>query len=391
MSPRALRTAACLCTLAIPAVALAIDFPVTRYDDPDPDGCLLGGPPQLWDCSLREAVLASVAAPTDDRILLSAGTYLLTRPGAGEDEGLTGDLDLLGNVEILGPGATMTVIDAGGIGRIFDLRDSDAPGADAMRIAGVTLAGGIQELEHGGAALHAFGVDLTVEACELRDNLQDGPYVEGALRASLGSTLTLRDSSIRGNASDGVVIAEATATLTNVTISGNGDAGLAVIDGDVVCDHCTIRTGDQEQMAVWLPTYVGHLVLTLANSVVVGECWGDLYQVGMLSEGGNLESPGASCRLFHPSDLQNVPDPRLGDLADNGGPTSTHLPAGDSLVLGLALPPHCPPLDQRGASRDLDDCDGGAVQLVAADPPTPIFRDGFVQGDTEAWSATGLD
>ena len=86
-----------------------------------------------------------------------------------------------------------------------------------------------------------------------------------------------------------------------------------------------------------------------------------------------------------------MPDPRLGDLADNGGPTSTHLPAGDSLVLGLALPPHCPPLDQRGASRDPDDCDGGAVQLVAADPPTPIFRDGFVQGDTEAWSATGLD
>jgi hypothetical protein len=346
MSPRALRTAAWLCALAIPAGALAIDFPVTRYDDPDPDGCLLDGPPELWDCSLREAVLASVAASTDDRILLSAGTYLLTRPGAGEDEGLTGDLDLLGNVEILGPGATMTTIDAGGIGRIFDLRDSDAPGADAMRIAGVTLAGGIQELEHGGAALHAIGVDLTVEACELRDNLQDGPYVEGALRASLGSTLTLRDSSIRGN---------------------------------------------QEQMAVWLPTYVGHLVLTLANSVVVGECWGDLYQVGMLSEGGNLESPGASCRLFHPSDLQNVPDPRLGDLADNGGPTSTHLPAGDSLVLGLALAPHCTALDQRGASRDPDDCDGGAVQLVAADPPTPIFRDGFVQGDTEAWSATGLD
>ena len=101
-----------LAVLCLPAAGFAVDLVVTRYDDPVPGGCDNLGPHETWDCSLREAVIASVALPTDDRILLSAGTYELTRAGADEDDGLTGDLDVLGNLEILGPGATMTVIDA---------------------------------------------------------------------------------------------------------------------------------------------------------------------------------------------------------------------------------------------------------------------------------------
>jgi hypothetical protein len=52
-------------------------------------------------------------------------------------------------------------------------------------------------------------------------------------------------------------------------------------------------------------------------------------------------------------------DPDLADLADNGGPTQTMLPApGRSINIGTI----CPATDQRGEPRPADNCDAGAVQ-----------------------------
>ena len=45
---------------------------VTRFDDPAPNGCLVG------DCSLREAVGAATGHYTNDIVQLAAGTYTLT-------------------------------------------------------------------------------------------------------------------------------------------------------------------------------------------------------------------------------------------------------------------------------------------------------------------------
>jgi hypothetical protein len=53
-------------------------------------------------------------------------------------------------------------------------------------------------------------------------------------------------------------------------------------------------------------------------------------------------------------------DPKLGALADNGGPTRTMLPASDSPVLGIGQ--SCPATDQRGQPRTSSNCDSGAVE-----------------------------
>src|SRR5258705_13432535 len=63
------------------------------------------------DCSLREAIVAANAHPGADVILLKAGTYALTRSGAGEDAAAFGDLDILDDVTLLGDGAQSTLID----------------------------------------------------------------------------------------------------------------------------------------------------------------------------------------------------------------------------------------------------------------------------------------
>ena len=52
--------------------------------------------------------------------------YRLTIPGAGEDQGLTGDLDLVGNITIIGTnsgGRFRSTVDATGLNdRVIDVR-----------------------------------------------------------------------------------------------------------------------------------------------------------------------------------------------------------------------------------------------------------------------------
>ncbi len=367
-------------TLGLAAPGLAVDLFVTRYDDPVPGGCDNLGPHATWDCSLREAVIASVALETDDRIFLSAGTYELTRAGADEDAGLTGDLDIEGNLEILGPGAPMTVIDANGLDRIFDVDDGSPPGIDQVLISGVTLTGGAAPTA-GGHAVSVGGADLTIERCEIHGN--DGTN-NHTVRASLFASLTVRESTIRDNAGGGVLISQASGVLINTTISNNVNTELTVSgDATVLCQHCTVRddeAGDEINLVA------GTSILQLASSVVIGDC---VVAAGnqIDSLGGNLESSGATCDLGS-GDLENVASHGLGALGWNGGPTTTHVPGVTSPALGLATSLFCAPSDQRGATRDAESCDAGSVERSIVRPPIPLFADGFLQADTEAWSAT---
>ena len=82
----------------------------------------------------------------------------------------------------------------------------------------------------------------------------------------------------------------------------------------------------------------------------------------------------------------NVADPVLGALAMNGGPTTTRLPGLGSPLLGGGMDGLCSPTDQRGAERPDPGCDSGSTERVAVRPWIPVFRDGFDQGDAEAWT-----
>src|SRR5215207_841509 len=71
------------------------------------------------DCTLRAAVQEANALEGADTITIPAGEYKLTMEGAGEDDALSGDLDITGQVTITGAGAGATVIDANGLDRAF--------------------------------------------------------------------------------------------------------------------------------------------------------------------------------------------------------------------------------------------------------------------------------
>jgi hypothetical protein len=106
--------------------------------------------------------------------------------------------------------------------------------------------------------------------------------------------------------------------------------------------------------------------VSLQSSVVADQAGGTVDCSGtMVSSGHNLDSDG-TCGLGDPTDQSGV-DPLLGPLADNGGPTLTHLPAVASPLLdhvpvgvnGCGTLP-----DQRGVARPQGThCDIGAVEV----------------------------
>ena len=125
--------------------------PGTRLDDPlpQPEFCAQG------DCSLREAIIIANSNTSANTSIITFdvdGTFTLTQSGFGEDQAHTGDLDIRKDVFVLGNGAGKTVIDGGGIDRVFDVA-----GRSTVGIQGVTIQGGIAWDGGGGGILFSGG------------------------------------------------------------------------------------------------------------------------------------------------------------------------------------------------------------------------------------------
>lgn len=347
----------------------AADFVVTRYDDPVPDACLAD------DCSLREALIAANVDGFLDRIVLSAGVYSVNLDGIDDDAALTGDLDLVQDVEFVGAGAGLTVIDGTGLGEAIFF----SKGNSGLEATWRDLT--VRDAPKTGLVL-TLGTFL-VERCEIRDSGVTG--TSPAIAASIFATVTVRDSTLAGSTASAIQASQVTLTVENSTLAGSAQTEITISGGTVLqCRHCTISDpGDGDfEVATFSST------ATFENSVVAGDCF--LSSSTLTSIGGNLESPGHSCTFDDAADQEDVANLGLGALASNGGGTRTLKPSDTSVLLGAATVAGCADADQRGAARPGDGagCESGAVERVDLDPPTPLFADGFEQGDPEAWSVT---
>ncbi len=92
--------------------------------------------------TLRAAILDANSAGAPARIYLppNPGNYVLTRTGVGTDTAAINDLDITGDVTIVGAGAGLSIIDAGGqtgLGdRVFDITTG------SLWASGITVTGG---------------------------------------------------------------------------------------------------------------------------------------------------------------------------------------------------------------------------------------------------------
>ncbi len=296
---------------------------VNSINDTDDGTCGAG------DCTLREAinVAGGNGAPSNTITFdanVFAGKQTITLSG-GELPLISSDLFITGPTA---SGAGVT-IDADGKSLIFRVLDSTST------FSNLTLIGGNNFNDFGGALLASGASRLTLNGCTLSGNRARRG---GAIFTT--AQLTLNNCTLSGNSSTGtgstgggggIISNSALLTLNSCTVSGNsvigGNAGGGIIAGNV----------------------------TLNNSIVAGNSAGFAPDLsGTINAGdynliGNTQGTTISGSPSH--NITGV-DPKLGPLADNGGPTDT-----------LALLPGSPAIDagnsafttdQRGRFRPVD-------------------------------------
>lgn len=386
----------------MPATAAPQTFTVTKTVDTADGVC--GA-----DCSLREAISAANANPGPDTVILPAGTYTLTLTTTLEDDNADGDLDIRGDLTLIGAGAATTAIVAAGGDRVFHLLATAS-----VTITGVTLRGNGEVPGSGGVILVMPGTSLT-----LRDSIvRDGRAGRGGGIEVLGNGVDLASASatiervtFTGNRAGSLggalsVFNGGDASLTNVTITGNsaGNSGggisvsldQALINppkSSATLNNVTIvrNTADDDRNDIGEGGGVSVRVdaqvinqLRLRNTIISdnadlsptpGRVNPDCFNV-LESLGYNLIHRDAGCTIVGnlTGNLIGV-SARPGVLIDNGGPTPTVALLSGSPAIDAGDPAvgsSCAETDQRGVARPIDGdgnglaiCDMGAYESPA--------------------------
>ena len=389
------------------AQAWPTDYVVDRFTDTVSGGCTAAP----GDCSLRVAILMANDDPGNDVIHLPAGTYELSLVGQFDDGGRTGDLDVVDTVRIEGLGAEQTVIDAGGIDRVFDV---DVVGG-GLTLRGVTVTGGVAPTSLPGSETDGGGIrakvgDLRLESCVVAGNTASAGFGGAIISTTAGEIVDIVDTWVTGNSAESdtihvprlvmerstvsdnastsyapAVMIYESSVITNSTISGHVTpsfyGGLGVFGGETTIASCTLVGNDGSEL------HVGdNATVELSNTVIAGTCSG---MVDPGSIGGNLESPGSTCGLGA-WDIDNVADPGLSALGFHGGVAPVFLPLAGSAAVDAAIAgPECMTFDHRGLSRPRDGdgdgaagCDIGAVELAG---PGELFVETFECGLLTPW------
>ena len=185
---------------------------VTTLDDEDDGNYGLG------DMSLREAIKIANASPVPLTIVLPAGRYLLDRTGNELGDSTNNDLDITGDVTIVGDGPGFTVIDSSGLSNMSNQlynRSFHVEGAGSrLAISGVTLTGGDSGSSLSGTAVLAKNLaTLEITDSAIVNNSATG--IGNAVR-SMGSDVIIRRAVFTGNVS-----VQSDAALFASTYQGN--------------------------------------------------------------------------------------------------------------------------------------------------------------------------
>lgn len=340
-------------------------------------------------CTLRAAIQESNALPGKDRIRLPAGQYGLTRHGAGEDASATGDLDVRGNLRVLGAGPDVTIVDGKGIDRVFEVTGRGRVVLARLAVRGGKTAGA--DTAGGGIAVGANArLTLRRALVELNESAAGGGIASQGRLDVRTSTVRFNTATIGGGlAAGGEVGIHASTFNDNVASGAGGITGQDILGrgaGSITLVNSTV-TGQIQRAVVCAtpptgcvpgPDFLlanatvknvshagpGSSQFTMRNSIVE-ECDAEL-----VSQGYNFVAQEGCVVLGDLSGVVVGDTPLLGSLRDRGGPTETRAPSpvSDAVDGGHPAPPGsggfaCELYDQRGVERPLGlGCDMGAVE-----------------------------
>jgi hypothetical protein len=258
-------------------------IPVTMFGDrADTETCeiSLSDESPAGDCSLREAVILANDSEGFHTVVLGEGTFELTIPGAADDDGRTGDLDVTDDLTIVGAGSAVTTIVAE-----WDLDDAtpqlengngDEPSPDrllhvaangtTLTLEGLTLEGGEATPGDGdeacdetrscdGGAILLGGARMMVLGTD-----EAGPAVNGSAVGLVTDDVVVRDSRAAWNGGGiAALAAEVSLDLSDTVVSGNradrsgggifveGESADVLLDGTRVGGHEPVQAGEVQE------------------------------------------------------------------------------------------------------------------------------------------------
>jgi predicted outer membrane repeat protein len=323
---------------------------------------------------------------TDALTIDGPGASLLTLSGTGSSPIIVAEdaLDLRG-LTLLGSSDTTdgaAIVNRGTI----SVADSIITGGRAGRYGGGIYNDGQLTVRNstfsansagteGGAIYNAEGAVATiVDSTFFANDAENGGAIAnyGSLTIT-GSTFTSNTATLRGGAISGT----GTVNITNSTFAGNDGGGHGgAISNSVGTLSVTHSTLWNNAAVFGGGFFFDGTTITLRNTIIANSqrgtnCFGTGTGVG---SGGNISYPDASCSGA------NV-DPKLGTLANNGGPTETIALLPDSPAIDAALDCSLAVTDQRGVTRPQGAaCDIGAFEREST-PPTVTINQAATQAD----------
>ena len=176
------------------------------------------------DCSLREAIKAANDSAGLNQVNVPAGTYTITitdgATGDGDDTNAEGDFDITDDVNILGAGSGLTIIQAATSSGVANRRVFDVTNSSAVTIEAVTVRFGY--VRGYGGCIHAVSditiKDSVIDSCTIwYTNLIHGGGIYS------GGALTMENSTVSNNTSRhfGGGVSTSGGTLTDVTFTNN--------------------------------------------------------------------------------------------------------------------------------------------------------------------------
>ena len=228
----------------------------------------------------------------------------------------------------------------------------------------------------GGGILNGNGAVLTVTNSTFSDNHAYFNSGGGILNYA---TLTVMNSTFSGNSADyigGGIATFAPLTVSNSTFYGNnaGIYGGGLSNGQQVYPILVINNTFSGNSSGGGGNIHNIGPLTLRNTIVANSLsGGNCRNYGVvLNDSGNLDTDGTCVGTISP-------DPLLGPLQNNGGPTQTMAIPMASPAFGGANPANCPTTDQRGVLRpQFMACDVGAYEFDTANSLLTAVRNNIL-------------
>ncbi len=327
----------------------------------------------VGDCSLRAAImeanaLAAAELAVPDEIVLPAGSFTLTIAGAGEDDGLTGDLDVHTGIHLRGAGAT-TVIDGDGLDRVLDTHlrilfgDFPLPGGD-VTLEDLRITGGVTTDGRGGGGIRSSAGRLSLTRVVVDHNRAEhddarggGVHYTGEM-GSFGSNLVLVDSTIdanevvgagsQGGGAFAVLASPDGLSVTGGSISGNtvsnadpGSVGLEPSQGAGIAVLGSVDAGGTAPVALDGVTVDGNSVVGAGSTTL----WGgglalrggvDVEITGSTITGNTATAGGGIASLFSDVGGLSITDTTIDGNAALTGPDFHDGVGGGVAILGTS-------------------------------------------------------